>query len=167
VAYGADSLIKACVPLFPAISRATSVHTPTQSDHFMLFSFMKSSTILKRSFALSLLYIGLQQSVSSLIVVPSTYRTYAIAWPVPLQSVASSNSTEEHLFLYSSISCLSNFSDISVISRETALFGRDIPYYEATEHICHRTLYLSRQRVSQFQRSCAASCPVLFCMIRC
>jgi hypothetical protein len=44
----------------------------------------------------------------------------------------------------------------------------DLPsYYEAAEHIYHGTLFvpcLSQQGVSLFQRSCAVSCSVLFCM---
>jgi hypothetical protein len=36
----------------------------------MHFSLMKSSTIMKSSFAVALLFIGLQKSMSSLIVIP-------------------------------------------------------------------------------------------------
>jgi hypothetical protein len=77
VASGADRLTKACgLSLFPAITRVASVHTPTQSNNFLLYSRMKSSTILKSSFAVALLVIGLQERMSSLIVVPSTHHTY-------------------------------------------------------------------------------------------
>jgi hypothetical protein len=56
-------LIEARSPsLFPAIKPAAAVHTPTQSDHFMLFSFMKSSTISKSSFAAALLFTGSQKT---------------------------------------------------------------------------------------------------------
>jgi hypothetical protein len=36
IASGADRVTEARSPLFPAITRATAVHNPTQSDNFML-----------------------------------------------------------------------------------------------------------------------------------
>jgi hypothetical protein len=54
----ADRLIRAYSPLIPAIMRAASVHILTQSDHIMLFFFLKSSTFLNSSFAVAP-FIGL------------------------------------------------------------------------------------------------------------
>jgi hypothetical protein len=72
IASGADHLIKArnlyFLPLHelhPCILR----HNLTTLHIF----FMKSSTILKSSFAVAPLLIGLQKSMSSLIVIPSAY----------------------------------------------------------------------------------------------
>jgi hypothetical protein len=49
------------------------MHNPTQSDHFMNFSFMKS-TILKSSFAVgSSVYMFAEKYVFIFILVPSAY----------------------------------------------------------------------------------------------
>jgi hypothetical protein len=46
-----------------AISRAATVHNPTQSDHLMLLPFTKSSTILKSSFVVPLIFKVMQKSM--------------------------------------------------------------------------------------------------------
>jgi hypothetical protein len=109
----------------------------------MFSSFKKSSTILKSSFAAALLFICLQKSTSSLIVVPSTYHTYDIKRPVPLQSVASSICTEKHLFLNCPVSCLLIYQQ----SVKRPSYSITV-HYEAAEHIFHRTWFVCTKSIA-------------------
>jgi hypothetical protein len=66
-ASGADRSIKACSPpVFPAITRDASLHTPIQCDQFrpMLSPLTKPKMIFKIYIVIAILYTGLQKSMS-------------------------------------------------------------------------------------------------------